>query len=109
MFCVSLYSLISGWTPITLTVQSVDYDNPLQMLFISSIVLLRHAQKANSMRRTLSLFAVTLLVLLINIDLMNEEKGEDTLSVMISMVPEGLEKKFDSVHQAHLYLPSLNS
>lgn len=44
------------------------------------------------MVRTLSLFAVTLLVLLININLMNEEKGQDTLSMMILMVPERLDK-----------------
>lgn len=44
------------------------------------------------MERTLSLFAVTLLVLLININLMNEEKGQDTLSMMIFMVPERLDK-----------------
>lgn len=63
------------------------------MLFISSIILLTHAQKISSMRkRTLPLFAVTSWILLINISLMNEKKGEDTLSMMISMVAEVLEK-----------------
>lgn len=74
-----------------LTVQFVGYAKPFQMLFVSSIVLLRHAQRASIMRRSLSLL-VTSWVLLININLMNEEKGEDTLSMMLSMVPEGLEK-----------------
>ena len=70
----------------------VDYAKPFQMLFVSSIFFLRHTQKASSMRRSLSLLAVTFWILLINTNLMNEEKGEDTLSMMLSMVREGLER-----------------
>lgn len=81
------------WAPITLTFLLVDYVKPFQMLFINSTLLLTHAQKVSSMRRrTLSLLAATSWMLLIIISLTNEEKGEDTLSLMLCMVAEGLEK-----------------
>lgn len=62
-------------------------------------------QKVSTMRRkTLSLLAVTLWMLLININLMNEENREDILSVILPMCTEE-----NSVRQPHSYLPSLIS
>lgn len=55
-------------------------------------------------RKTLSLLAVTLWMLLININLMNEENREDILSVILPMCTEE-----NSVRQPHSYLPSLIS